>query len=159
MYPITRQELLNEIASLNIINITSATIRQICSLAAAIEHTAQEPIVHLEMGNPGLPASATGIEAQCEALHKGVAGIYPNIAGIPALKENASRFLKAFLDIDMPGRCIIPTVGSMQGSFTTFLLLGQRLEGRDTIAYINPGFPAQRNQAKVLGLKEVSFDL
>lgn len=159
MFPITTDILNREITNLNILDITSATIRQVGALASAIENVAAEPILHLEMGNPGLPAEKLGIEAQCEALRAGIPNTYPNIAGIPAFKDGASRFLKAFLDVDIPGRCIVPTVGSMQGCFTTMLLLGQRIPGRDTIVFVNPGFPAQHHQCKILGLKEESFDL
>jgi len=146
-------------AKCGIIDLAGATIRQICALAAELEAISGEPGVHLEMGNPGLPASGIGIEAECRALHSGVAGTYPNIAGIPQLKSAAERFVSAFLNIEIPGRCIIPTVGSMQGSFTLLLLLGQRIPGRDTILYLDPGFPAQRHQAKVLGLQTRSFDI
>ncbi|MDE5785712.1 MAG: pyridoxal phosphate-dependent aminotransferase [Duncaniella sp.] len=142
-----------------IVNISSATIRQISALASRLERLIGEPFVHLEMGNPGLPASAVGVEAESEALRNGIANKYPNIAGIPSLKDNGSRFLKAFLDIDIPSRCIIPTVGSMQATFTLFLLLGQRLPGRDTILFLDPGFPAQHNQVKLLGLNQVSLDM
>lgn len=75
------------------------------------------------------------------------------------LKQAGSEFIKAFLDIDMPGRCIIPTVGSMQGSFTLQLLLAQRLKEKDTMLFLNPGFPAHITQAKVLGIKSEQFDI
>lgn len=149
----------DEMKATGIVNISSATIRQISALASRLECIIGEPFVHLEMGNPGLPASSVGIEAETEALRNGIANTYPNIAGIPVLKENGSRFLKAFLDIDIPSRCIIPTVGSMQATFTLFLLLGQRLPGRDTILFLDPGFPAQHNQVKLLGLNQVSLDM
>lgn len=145
--------------AMNIPNISSATIRQILALAVRLEAHLGEKFVHLEMGNPGLPASGIGIEAECEALRSGIANQYPNIAGIPKLKEAGSRFVKAFMDVDIPGRCIIPTVGSMQGTFTLFLLLGQRIPGKDTILFLDPGFPAQHNQVKLLGLKQESLDM
>lgn len=144
---------------LHIVNIASATIRQIVSLSTRLEEILGEKYVHLEMGNPGLPPSRVGIEAEREALARGVAGVYPNIAGIPEIKKAGSDFLKAFLDIDIPGRCIVPTVGSMQATFTLFLLMGQRLKGRDTILFLDPGFPAQHNQVKLLGLNQESIDI
>lgn len=145
--------------AMNIPNIASATIRQILALAHHLEEHLGEPFVHLEMGNPGLPASQVGIEAERAALLTGIASQYPNIAGIPALKENGHRFLKAFLDIDIPPRCIVPTVGSMQATFTLFMLLGQRIPGKDTILFLDPGFPAQHNQVKLLGLNQESLDI
>lgn len=159
MNPISNATLSSEMAAMNISNIATATIRQILALAHHLESHLGEPFVHLEMGNPGLPASQVGINAEREALLTGIASQYPNIAGIPALKKNGSRFLKAFLDIDIPERCIVPTVGSMQATFTLFLLLGQRLPGRDTILFLDPGFPAQHNQVKLLGLKQESLDI
>lgn len=159
MFPIAKENLEAVISKLAIADVTTATIRQICSLAAALEAESDEKFVHLEIGNPGLPAINIGVEAECSALKTGIANQYPNIAGIPQFKENGSKFLKAFLDIDVPGRCIVPTVGSMQGSFTVMLLLAQRDLKKDTMLFINPGFPAQRNQAKILGINDVAFDI
>lgn len=159
MFPLNNEILQEAIERLSIIDITSATIRQICSLASELESQAKEQMVHLEIGNPGLPAEQIGVEAEIEALKKGVANTYPNIAGIPELKKWGEEFIKAFLNIKVPQKGIVPTVGSMQGSFTLMLLLKQRLEGKDTMLFMNPGFPAQRNQAKLLGLKEEAFDI
>ncbi len=159
MFPITQNKLDEIMAEMGIHNITTATIRQICSLSERLEEVAGEKFIHLEIGNPGLEAQRIGVEAEIKALHDGVANTYPAIGGIPSLKENGSRFVKAFLDLDINPKGIIPTVGSMQGSFTIMLLLGQREEGKDTMLYINPGFPAQHHQAKVLGLKSESFDI
>ena len=159
MFPITKDRLEASISNLAIADVTTATIRQICSLAAGLEQEAQEKFVHLEIGNPGLPAINIGIEAECAALQSGIANQYPNIGGIPSFKDNGSKFLKGFLDIDVPGRCIVPTVGSMQGTFTVLMLMGQRDPKKDTVLFINPGFPATHNQAKILGLKDESFDI
>lgn len=159
MLPIENNALQSTIDELGIINLTSATIRQIGALSEALEQLCGEEYIHFELGNPGLPPSQVGVQAEIEALGCGVAGKYPAITGIPQLKKNGVRFVKAFLDVDTEPRCIIPTVGSMQASFTLMLLLGQRIPGKDSMLFINPGFPAQRHQAKVLGLKSVSFDL
>lgn len=159
MTPVSPEVLHKEMEAMNIPNVGSATIRQILALSTRIEPHLGSPVVHLEMGNPGLPASDIGIEAEREALGRGIANQYPNISGIPQLKENGSRFLKAFLNADVPARCIVPTVGSMQGTFTMFLLMGQRIPGKDTILFLDPGFPAQHHQVKLLGMKQQSLDL
>ncbi|MDE7495458.1 MAG: pyridoxal phosphate-dependent aminotransferase, partial [Muribaculaceae bacterium] len=83
----------------------------------------------------------------------------PSIGGVPELKENGSRFLKAFLDIDVAPANLIPTVGSMQGSCTMMMLLQKCDPRKQKMLFINPGFPAQRSQAKLVGLQEVSFDI
>lgn len=159
MFPITQEQLNEAIKALEIVDLTTATIRQICSLSEELEKISGEGFVHLEIGNPGLPAEEIGIEAECEALRNGVANKYPAINGIPALKENGSKFIKAFFDVDINPKGIVPTVGSMQGTFTMMLLLKQRVPGKDTILILNPGFPAQRHQAKVLGIPTESFDI
>ena len=159
MFPLSQDILSRTASELGIIDIATATIRQIVALSAALEKEANERFVHLELGNPGLPASSVGVEAEINALRNGVANTYPAINGIPVLKKAGSRFVKAFMDIEIPEKAIIPTVGSMQASFTLQLLLSQRIPGRDTILFFNPGFPAQRHQAKVLGLVIEQFDI
>lgn len=158
MLPISQQTLDDTIQRQGIIDINTATIRQICALAAELEQLSGEEFVHLELGNPGLPPEQVGMEAEYEALKSGVANQYPNIAGIKPLKEAGSKFVKALLNLDISPKCIIPTVGSMQGSFTLTLLLKQRIPGKDSMLIINPGFPAQRHQAKILGMNVESFD-
>lgn len=159
MFPIDKDTFDAVVRCLMILDLGSATIRQICTLAGEIEREAGEPMVHLEIGNPGLEAEQVGVRAEIHALECGVANKYPAIQGIPELKEAGSEFIKAFLDIDIPGKCIIPTVGSMQGSFTLQLLLSQRLKEKDTMLFLNPGFPAHISQAKVLGIKTEQFDI
>lgn len=159
MKPVSTETFNETMGMMHIPNIASATIRQIMALATRLQDHLGEEFVHLEMGNPGLPASQAGIEAEREALAAGIANQYPNIAGIKPLKDAGSDFLKAFFDIDIPGRCIVPTVGSMQGTFTLFLLMGQRIPGKDTILFLDPGFPAQHNQVKLLGLGHRSVDI
>ncbi|MBD5196912.1 MAG: pyridoxal phosphate-dependent aminotransferase [Bacteroidales bacterium] len=159
MFPLDKSALEDAIHKLSIFDLSTATIRQICTLAGELENAAGESMVHLELGNPGLDAEEIGVEAEIAALKGGIANKYPNIAGIPSLKKAGKEFVKAFMDIDVPEKGVVPTVGSMQGSFTLMLLLAQRIPGKDTMLFLNPGFPAQRNQAKVLGIKDEAFDI
>lgn len=159
MFPLNKIELEDAITRLSIIDLSTATIRQVCALASELEDKAGESMVHLELGNPGLSAESVGVEAEIAALKNGVANKYPNINGIPELKKAGKKFVKSFINIDIPEKGIVPTVGSMQASFTLMLLLAQRLPGKDTMLFLNPGFPAQRNQAKLLGINEEAFDI
>jgi aspartate/methionine/tyrosine aminotransferase len=159
MFPITQQQLEEALASRGVTHIIDATIRQTVSIANNLEQIAGEPVIHLEIGNPGLPAVQLGVKAEIEALESGIANKYPSIEGLPALKEAGKKFVKAFLNVDVPSKGVIPTVGSMQGSFTLMTLLKQRDPQKDTILFLNPGFPAQATQAKVIGLKQASFDI
>lgn len=159
MFPIDKTILEATLDKFEIPDITSATIRQIMAVADSLEDEAQEKMVHLELGNPGIPAEQIGIEAEIEALRSGVANQYPNITGIKSLKENGSRFVKAFLDVDVEPNGIIPTVGSMQASFTLMILLKMRIPEKDTLLMLYPGFPAQRHQAKLVGMNLEGFDI
>lgn len=159
MFPIDKEILEGTLREFEIPDITTATIRQIMALATELEGKAGEEIVHLELGNPGIPSEKIGIEAEVEALRGGVANQYPNIAGIKSLKENGSKFIKAFLNLDIDPIGIVPTVGSMQGSFTLMMLLKQRIPEKDTLLMLYPGFPAQRHQAKLLNLNLEGFDI
>lgn len=144
---------------LDITDIARATIRQSGDIARRMEQGTQAEFLHLEMGVPGLKPETVGVEAERAALAAGVASIYPPMPGIPQLKQAASRFIKAFLDVDLAPVGCIPTVGSMQGSFTTFLLCSQLDKRRDTVLFIDPGFPVQRSQTHLLGIPSVSFDI
>ena len=147
------------VKELEIDDIRSASIRQIGAVVRAVEARTGTEFIHFEMGIPGLPPAEVGVRAECEALQRGVASVYPIIDGIPELKNEASRFVKAFIDTDInPGGCI-PTVGSMQASFVSLMLASQLDEKRDTVLYIDPGFPVQKMQAQVIGVKVASFDI
>ena len=140
-------------------DISCATIRQSGEIARTLEKSAGVEFLHLEMGIPGLPPAQVGVEAECAALRAGIASVYPNMMGIPELKHEASRFLKAYLDIDLQPRGCIPTVGSMQGSFSSFILCSQLDPAKDTVLFIDPGFPVQRTQTHILGIRSESFDI
>ena len=147
------------LAESNLQNISKASIREVVRLINTIECESGQKFIRMEMGVPGLPASKIGIDAEIAALQNGVASIYPAVEGIPELKNEASRFAKLFLNIDLPAQCIIPTVGSMQGGFAAFLMACRRDVTKDTTLFIDPGFPVQKQQHHVLGLKYESFDV
>ena len=157
--PVNHPTLAAVLQQMGISDISHSTIRQSGSIARTLEKKTGTEFLHLEMGIPGLPPARVGVDAEKAALDAGVASIYPNMMGTPDLKTQAARFIKAFLDVDQLGECCIPTVGSMQGSFTAFLLCSQIDPVKDTILFIDPGFPVQRSQTKILGIKSVSFDI
>jgi aspartate/methionine/tyrosine aminotransferase len=140
-------------------NIGKASIREIVRLINTIEKQSGQKFIRMEMGVPGLAPSQIGINAEIDALRSGVASIYPAVEGIPELKSEASRFMKLFLDVDIKPEGIIPTVGSMQGGFAAFLMCCRRDTTKDTTLFLDPGFPVQKQQHHVLGLKYESFDI
>jgi len=140
-------------------SVGGATIREIKKLVDEIEKATEEKFVRMEMGVPGLPPTKVGVEAEIEALKKGVAAIYPDIYGIQPLKVETSCFVKLFMDIDVSPEGCIPTCGSMMGSFAAFMTINRCNPTKDTSLLIDPGFPVHRQQLKVLGQKLESFDV
>ena len=157
--PVSKDILDGVLSDLGIEDISRTTIRQCSLVGSSLEEKAGEPFSHLEFGVPGIPACKIGIEAQKKALDAGIPSIYPSVQGIPELKRNASRFIKAFIDIDIDPKGIVPTVGSMQGSMTSILECSQLQPGKDTILYICPGFSAHGRQPDILGIKNIFFDI
>ena len=147
------------IDSFHIPDFGKATIREVVAISNQIEKQTGVEFIHMEMGVPGLAPAQVGVEAEIEALRNGVASIYPLIDGIPEIKQEASRFVKAFVGLDIPSRCCVPVTGSMQGTFASFLVCGQCRKERDTILFIDPGFPVQKQQITVLGYRHESFDV
>lgn len=157
--PIAREVLDGILSRMDIADVSKATIRQSVAVTNELENVSGEKFVHLEIGVPGLKPSHIGVDAQKAALDRNVAAVYPNIAGEKPLKEAASRFIKAFIDADVPAECVIPTVGSMQGCFNLLLECKQMNPSKPGVLFIDPGFPAQKSQAKVLGVPSESFDV
>lgn len=140
-------------------SVEDLSIRQLVSLVKKCEQASGEEFIHFEIGVPGLPASKVGIEAQKRALDEGVASVYPSLEGEPELKEAASKFVRAIIGADIaPAHCI-PTVGSMQGTFASLMAVSALDKRKDTILYIDPGFPVQKTQADVLGIRREAFDV
>ena len=157
--PVSSSALSSVLAEMGISDIADATIRQSGAIGRKLERLTSTEFLHLEMGIPGLPPSAVGIEAECAALRSGIASQYPDMLGAEPLKQEASRFLKAFLDIDVAPLGCIPTVGSMQGGFCAFMLCSQLSPDKDTVLFIDPGFPVQKKQAQLVGVRSESFDI
>jgi aspartate/methionine/tyrosine aminotransferase len=47
----------------------------------------------------------------------------------------------------------------MQGTFASFLTCSQAQKGKDTVLFIDPGFPVQKMQLQVMGVKYETFDV
>ena len=136
-----------------------ATIREVVAISTQLEQETKTEFIHMEMGVPGLKAAQVGVDAEIKALQDGVASIYPNINGTPDVKAEASRFIKAFINIDVAPEGCVPVTGSMQGTYASFLVCGQCTPGKDTILFIDPGFPVQKQQITVMGYRYESFDV
>lgn len=157
--PIPYDVVKQKIADSGLAKVGRATIREIVKLVNEIEAATGKKYIRMEMGVPGLEPSQVGIEAEIQALRSGVASKYPMIDGVPALKKEIARFVKNYLNTDVEEKSCIPTVGSMQGGMASFLLTNRCYKEKDTILFIDPGFPVQKQQLKVLGMKYETFDV
>jgi aspartate/methionine/tyrosine aminotransferase len=148
-----------KIDSSNLPSVGKATIREIVRLVNEIENATGKKFIRMEMGVPGLEPSKIGVDAEIEALRNGVAQKYPMIDGVAVLKKEISRFVKSFINIEVDEKCCVPTVGSMQGGVAAFLVANRCNANKDTVLFIDPGFPVQKQQLRVLGMKFDNFDV
>ena len=156
-----REQVNSIIDAMGLNDFSQATIRDIQALSRKIEDETCEQVIHLEMGVPGLQPSEISLKAEAEALQNGCATIYPPNGGIPRIKQAASDFVKAFIGVDISPEGCVPTTGSMQGTFATFMALHHAFAGtpKDTVLLIQPGFPVQTTQCDVIGLRHEALDI
>ena len=144
---------------LHIAHLSTATIGEVLLIAQYLERETGIPFIRMDQGSPGLPINHYGVEAEKAALDRGVGSQYPAADGIPELKEAASRFVKAFLDIDISPRSCVPTTGSVAGSYGSFIACTQRQPGKNKVLFIDPGFPIQKSQLRIIGAEWEEFDI
>lgn len=143
----------------NVKDLSRATIGEVLLVAQYLEHETSIPFIRMDQGSPGLPINHYGIEAEKVALDNGIGSQYPAADGISELKAAASRFIKAFINIDISPRGCIPTTGSVAASFGSFIACTQRIPGKNKVLFIDPGFPIQKSQLRILGIKWKEFDI
>lgn len=146
-------------ASSNVADLAHATIGETLLVAQYLENKTGIPFIRMDQGSPGLSANTYGIEAEKRALESGICSQYPAAAGMKEVKEAGSKFVKAFIGIDVSPRSCVPTVGSVAGSFGSFIACCQREKGKDKVLFIDPGFPIQKSQLRILGLDWKEFDI
>ncbi len=154
------EELVNEACKAQSVeNLSTATIGEVLLVAQYLENKTGIPFIRMDQGSPGLPINRYGVEAEKRALDSGIGSQYPAAAGVPELKKAASRFIKAFIDIDIDPKGCVPTTGSVAASFGAFIAVTQRIPGKDKVLFIDPGFPIQKSQLRVLGIEWREFDI
>jgi aspartate/methionine/tyrosine aminotransferase len=157
--PISGETLSNLAKRLGIPSPGSSSIREIVYLTNNLEKLTGVKFIRMEMGVPGLSTPSLGTEAEINALRDGVSAIYPDINGIEQLKNESSRFIKLFLDVDINPQGCIPTVGSLMGAMVSFLVANRNDRTKEGTLFIDPGFPVHKQQVKMLGHDYFSFDV
>jgi len=136
-----------------------ASIRELNRIVSNIEAATGQKFIRMEMGSPGLDPPQIAVQAEIDALKKGVGSKYPPFDGIPELKTEISRFIKLFMDIEIKPEYCLPTVGAMQGCFLAIMVTSRFKKGKEKILFIDPGFPVNKRQVRVLGLQSDRFDI
>lgn len=157
--PINIKGIAQIVERMNIAHVGKATIREVVGVVNAAESELGDKFVRMEMGVPSLEPPKIGVEAEKAALDAGVASKYPLLDGLPLLKQEAARFVEAFLGQKVNPNYCIPTVGSMQGTYASFLTCLQADPKKDKVLFVDPGFPVQKQQIAVLGGKLKTFDV
>jgi len=157
--PISREVISQIIEKNNLPSPGTSSIREIVSLVNMIERKTGVEFLRMEMGVPGLIPPSLGTDAEIEALRNGVAAEYPNIFGIKPLKDETSRFLKLFLNIDVSPLGCVPTVGAIMGSLISFVVANRTDRNKEGTLFIDPGFPVHKQQSRMLGHDYFSFDI
>ena len=147
------------VSELHIADLSQATIGDVLLVAQYLEKETGIPFIRMDQGSPGLPANQIGIEAEKAALDRGVGSQYPAAAGVAELKNEASRFVKAFMNVEISPRACVPTTGSVAGSFGSFIACTQRISGKNKVLFIDPGFPIQKSQLRIIGVQWEEFDI
>ena len=141
---------------MKVADLQNATIGDVLLVASRLEEQTGIPFIRMDQGSPGLPANKVGIEAEKRALDAGLGAQYPAAAGVPELKEAASRFVKAFIDIDISPRACVPTTGSVAASFGAFIACNPRFPGRAASGKIRKLYGKRRHCSRGLFQSEQS---
>ncbi len=157
--PIDFEVVTQKIKDSGLANVGKATIREVVKLINEIETETGKKYVRMEMGIPGLMTPEIARNAEIEAIKRGVNSVYPMLEGVPELKQEIKRFVKLFLNQEVEVSACIPTVSSLQGSMASFIAIDNMWEDRDTVLFIDPGFPLHKQQLDILGRKVESFDV
>jgi len=148
-----------EIEKMGLKSVGLASIRELNRIVNNIEAATHESYIRMEMGVPGFDPPKIAVDAEIEALKRGVGSKYPPFDGIPELKFEISQFVKNFIDVDIKLESCFPTVGSMQGCYMAMMCTTRRIKGKDKILFIDPGFPVNKRQASVIGVPYDNFDV
>ena len=157
--PIDTDIVRQEIKAMGLPSVGLASIRELNRIVNNIETASGQKFIRMEMGVPGLAPPDIAVNAEIEALKKGVGSKYPPFDGIPELKQEISLFVKNYMDQEINPVSCFPTVGSMQGCYMAMMCTSRRIKGKDKLLFIDPGFPVNKNQARVLGIPHENFDV
>ena len=124
-------------------------------MSAAFARIARgEPIIRMEIGEPGASPPKLVIDAARAALDSGRIG-YTEALGWQPLRQRIAQYYADTHGIEIPASRIAITTGSSAGFNLAFLAA---FDVGDRVAIASPGYPAYRNILAALGLEVVEIE-
>jgi aspartate/methionine/tyrosine aminotransferase len=123
---------------------------EVMEKAWAVEASGRS-VVHLTAGEPDFGTPAPVVDAASRAIADGQVG-YTSSIGIPALREEISRYYGERFGVDVPASRIVVTAGA---SAALVLAFGATLEARDEVILSDPGYPCNRNLIRLYDAEAV----
>ncbi|WP_341914205.1 aminotransferase class I/II-fold pyridoxal phosphate-dependent enzyme [Ferrovibrio terrae] len=106
-------------------------------------------VISLLAGEPTLPPPQAAIAAAQAALSSGKPLGYTEALGIPALREGIAQLYRRRHGLDIPASRVAVTVGTSAGLMLAFLAA---FSAGDTVAVVEPSYPAYRGTLKAIDL-------
>jgi aspartate/methionine/tyrosine aminotransferase len=122
--------------------------------AANLREAAGEPVIHLEVGEPGSPAPQAVRDAARQALDAGPIG-YTDSLGIAPLRQAIATHYRARYGLAVEPAEVVVTTGSSAGFLLAFLAA---FEAGDRVGVAVPGYPAYRNILAALAIEPVPIE-
>jgi succinyldiaminopimelate transaminase len=126
---------------------------------AAAERRAQGlEVIDLGMGDPREPTDPRILKALKTGVRDRMG--YPAAAGLPELREAIAGWAQRRFGVGLdPDRHVIPTLGSKEAIFTFAPVVLDLEEGRDTVAFTEPGYPVYERGALFSGASVLELPL
>ena len=128
-------------------------VMDVMAAAARIE-AAGGRVIHMEVGQPAVPAPAAAIAAARRALSAGRLG-YTETLGIPSLRARIARHYGEKYGIEVDPARVAVTTGSSGGFILAFLAM---FEQGDRVALPSPSYPPYRHILRALGCEPVAIE-
>jgi aspartate aminotransferase len=112
-------------------------------------------IIHLELGEPDFHPAEPVIAALEKALRAGK-DRYCTVAGVPALRQELTRYLTCTRNLDVSAANIVVAPGC---KIALFLAMMSIIEPGDEVLYPDPGFPGYPSITAGFGGIPVSYEL
>ena len=147
------------VSELHIADLSQATIGDVLLVAQYLEKETGIPFIRMDQGSPGLPANQIGIEAEKAALDRGVGSQYPAAAGVAELKNEASSFCKGIYECRNFSACLCADYGfGCRFVWFVYCLYAASFR-KNKVLFIDPGFPIQKSQLRIIGVEWEEFDI